>query len=81
MRNLDLLKKAFIEVLSIDPASDFDGLAYGVTAGWDSVAHMALVAAIEEAFEIMLASDEVIDVSNFQKGKEIVSRHGIEFEA
>jgi len=77
MSNLDLLKGAFVEVIGVDPASDFNDLAYGSTVGWDSVAHMALVAAIEGAFDIMLPTDDVIDMSSFSKAKEIVAKHGI----
>ncbi len=79
--NMESLKGAFREALSVDPAANFEELAYGVTPGWDSVAHMALVAAIESAFDIMLATDEVIDLSSFPKAREIVAKHGIAFDA
>jgi acyl carrier protein len=79
--NLERLKGAFREALNVDPAANFEALAYGVTTGWDSVAHMSLVAAIESAFDIMLATDEVIDLSSFPKAREIVGRHGITLDA
>ncbi len=79
--NVERLKGAFQEALSVDPAANFEELAYGVTAGWDSVAHMALVAAIENAFDIMLDTDEVIDLSSFSKARQIVGKHGIALDA
>lgn len=75
------LKDAFVKALSIDPGSDFDGLAYGMTVGWDSVAHMGLVAEIEATFDIMLSTDDLIAMSSFGKAKEIVGRYGIAFDA
>ncbi len=39
---------------------------------------MALVAAIESAFDIMLDTDDVIDMSNFAKAREIVTKYGVE---
>lgn len=77
--NLDKLKAAFVEALNTNPNGDFQSLAYGQTAGWDSVAHMALVAAIENQFDIMLSTDEVIDLSSFPKAMEIVSRYDVSF--
>jgi acyl carrier protein len=76
---LDTLKTAFTLSLGIDPKTEFDQLAYGITAGWDSVAHMSLISEIESAFDIMLTTDDVIGMSSFPKAMEIVSRHGIRF--
>ena len=81
MSNLDLLKSTFVDVIGIDPASDFNTLVYGSTVGWDSVAHMALIAAIEGAFDIMLPTDDVIDMSSFAKAREIVAKHGVSLDA
>jgi acyl carrier protein len=73
------LKGAFVEAVGMDSNTDFDTVRYGYTDGWDSVAHMQLVAAIENAFDIMLSTDEVINLSSYHKGQEIVASHGVEF--
>ena len=75
--NLDKLKQAFVENVGVPPETDWEHLAYGSTTGWDSVAHMALISGIENAFDIMLSTDEVINMSDWNKAKEIVSAHGI----
>jgi acyl carrier protein len=36
---------------------------------------MALIAAIEEGFDIMLDAEDVINMSSFSKAKEIVTRY------
>jgi acyl carrier protein len=77
--SLEKLKNAFVNVLGVGPEDDFESMAYGQTAGWDSVAHMALIAEIENAFDIMLPTDDVIGMSSFGKAKEIVSRSGVAF--
>ncbi len=81
MTGLDQLKNAFVVALGISPESNFDGLTYSVTPGWDSVAHMNLVAEIENTFNIMFATEDVIDMSSFAKAKEIVSKHGVNLDA
>ena len=77
--SMDKLKTAFINVLGMSPAADFDSMAYGQTLGWDSVAHMALISEIETAFDIMLDTDDVIGMSSFLKAKEILARNGVSF--
>ncbi len=78
---LDRLKNCFSEALGVGPDADFDDLEYAKTSGWDSVAHMKLVAEIESAFDIMLDTDDVINMSSFRVAKEIVSGHGIALDS
>lgn len=81
MTGLDRLKTAFSSSLGLSPNTDYNSLAYAQTKGWDSVAHMSLVAEIENTFDIMLATEDVIDMSSFGKAKEIVSKHGVSLDA
>jgi acyl carrier protein len=75
------LKDAFIQAIGLPPDTDFSTVQYGQTTGWDSVAHMQLVAEIENSFDIMFSTEQVIDMSSFQKGREIVASHGVSFAA
>ncbi len=45
------------------------------------MAHMALITAIEREFDVMLETNDVIEMSSVAKAKEILGRHGIEFDA
>lgn len=77
--NLDKLKTAFAEALALPPDIQYDGIEYGKTEGWDSVAHMALIAQIEGAFDVMLDSDEVVGLSGFLEAQKILAKHGVLF--
>jgi acyl carrier protein len=78
MNNTEKLKKAFTEALELQLEVINDDLSYG-TKNWDSVAHLALVASIETEFDIMLTSNDVIDMSSFKKAKEILEKYDIHF--
>lgn len=72
------LKAAFVEGLGIDAQdTDWSSLKYRGVPQWDSVAHMALVAEIEDAFDIMLETDDVIALSSFGAAKEILVKYGV----
>ncbi len=74
MTNLEMYNKAFIDALEVSE-NELEGLTYqGITA-WDSVGHMGLIAAIEDAFDIMMDTDDIIDFSSFEKGKEILEKN------
>jgi acyl carrier protein len=69
------LQSIFAESLGIELSTVTDDLLYASIAEWDSVAHMALIAAIEEDFDIMIDTEDVIDMSSFAKAKEIVRKY------
>lgn len=40
---------------------------------------MALVAEIEDAFDIMMDTEDIIDFSSYEKGKELLQKYNISF--
>lgn len=77
--NSTKLYQAFARALEIDESLVKDDLSYESIPEWDSVAHMALVAALENAFEAMLDTNEILDLSSVAKAKEILGNHGVNF--
>jgi len=71
MTNLEKYNSVFCETLQIEE-NKLAGLNYQGTELWDSVGHMTLVAALEDAFDIMMETDDMIDLSSYEKGKEIL---------
>lgn len=79
MDNAEKLREIFAKALEIDKGIVIDSLEYNSIPQWDSVAHMSLVAAIDDAFDIMMETDDVIDMSSFGKAKEILRKYEVEF--
>ena len=79
MSNKEKYVNAFVEALEVS-ADQVAGLKYQEIPNWDSVGHMGLIASIEDAFDIMMDTDDIIDLSSFEKGMEILSKnYDIEF--
>lgn len=74
MTNREKYVKVFVETLGVK-AEEVENLEYSGTPEWDSVGHMSLVAAIEESFDIMMDTDDIIDFSSFAKGMEILTQN------
>lgn len=74
MTNLEKYNHAFTESLEITE-DQLAGLEYQTITAWDSVGHMSLVAAIEDGFDIMMDTDDIIDFSSYEKGKEILAKN------
>ena len=70
----------FTDVLDLQPPVDWSAIRYQEAEGWDSVAHMTIVAELEDQLGIMLDTDEIIDMSSVEKVIEILSGHAAEIE-
>ncbi len=71
------VESIFSAALGINLESISDSLEYNTIPEWDSVAHMRLVAAIEEAYDIMLETDDVIDMSSVAVAKQILAKYDV----
>lgn len=79
MTNLEKYINAFAEALEIS-TDEVEGLEYQAIPAWDSVGHMSLMAAMEDTFDIMMDTEDIIDFNSFEKGKEILANnYDIEF--
>ncbi len=80
MNNLEKYTKVFVETFEVT-AEEAKNLKYQDIEAWDSVGHMGLISALEDAFDIMLDTDDIIDFNSFEKGKEILAKedYGVEF--
>lgn len=76
MENLEKYNKAFVEILLVDE-SRLPGLKYQDVPEWDSIGHMSLVAELEDAFDIMMETDDIVDLSSYERGKEILKKYDV----
>ena len=79
MNNEQKLREIFSESLGIDISQVTDELAYNTIPEWDSIAHMALISEIDDQFDTMLDTDDVLDMSTFAKAKEILAKYEVHF--
>ncbi len=79
MTNLEKYNKAFCDSFEID-TDKLQDLKYQGIDMWDSVGHMTLIANIEDAFDIMMDTDDIIDFSSYVKGLDILaSKYDVQF--
>ena len=80
MDNLKKYNQVFMDVLEIEEGQLNEKLEYQGLPNWDSVGHMNLIAELEDAFDIMMETDDIVDFSSYEKGKEILAKYEVDFE-
>jgi acyl carrier protein len=74
---MDKLTDCFVQAFAIERDQVTPKLAYQSIPQWDSVGHMALVAEIENTFNVTLDTDDIIGMSDIAKAVEILRKHGV----
>jgi acyl carrier protein len=75
--NKEKYDQAFIESFSVTP-DVLEELAYQSIPEWDSVGHMGLIAALEDTFDIMMETEDIIEFGSYVIGIEMMKKYDIE---
>ena len=62
----DALRQIFADMFDQPPESFVNETSPDTLLEWDSLAHLQLMAAIEEKFELSLAPEDQVDMLNFE---------------
>jgi len=66
----------FSEALALPADVDPTSLRYAETPGWDSLAHMELVSSLEDRFDVMFETDDILGMRDLAAAIEILGRLG-----
>ena len=77
MENLEKYNNAFVQVFSAKSEELNDDYGKETVDEWDSVHQLSLIAGLEEAFDIMFDPEDIMDMTSYVKGKELLSKYDI----
>lgn len=80
MKNMEKYTQVFVEMFG-KSADEVKNLHYQDIIEWDSVGHMTLVSSLEDTFDIMLETDDIIDFESYEKGIEILKKYNVDFDS
>lgn len=78
MTNLEKYNQAFIEVFAVEPSALNENFSKDTVDEWDSVHQLNIVALLEESFDIMFEPEDIMDLTSYEKGKEILRKYEVE---
>jgi acyl carrier protein len=74
----EVLHGAFTVAFDLTPDVEVEKLEIGVSPSWDSVAHMALVAELEDRFGIAIEVDDLVEMGTYDEVVDVLRRYGVE---
>ncbi len=77
MTNREKYDKVFIDCFGVTPEQLNEKFVYQCIPAWDSVGHMGMISALEEAFGIMLETEDIIEFGSYPIGIEKLKKYGV----
>lgn len=78
MSNLEKYNNAFVEVFGVEENVLGVNFDKDSVDGWDSVHQLNIIALLEEAFDIMLDPEDIMELTSYEKGKELMEKYDVE---
>lgn len=77
MENLEKYNNAFVQVFGAK-AEELN-INYGkeTVEEWDSVHQLSLISELEETFDIMFDPEDIMEMTSYAKGKELLKKYDI----
>lgn len=79
MTNLEKYKEVFKNIFGVDESVLNEDFTFKAISAWDSMTHMSLITELEDTFDIMLETEDIIHYGSYMNGIEILKRYGVEF--
>ena len=77
MEILEKYNKAFVDVFGAKVEELNDNYGKETVDEWDSVHQLSLIAEFEEAFDIMFDPGDIMEMTSYAKGKELLSKYDV----
>lgn len=78
--NIAKYNSVFQEVFGVGEG-ELKDLEYKKTGEWNSMAHIALISALEDAFDVNFEADDIFSFSSYEYGKKLLNdRFGIKVD-
>ena len=74
---LEKYNQIFAEILNVDLNQLNYELDKDSVDNWDSVLQLALVEGIEDKFDIMLDTEDILNFTSYELGKEILAKYEV----
>jgi acyl carrier protein len=78
MTNLEKYNAVFCEIFNVSESNLGDGFDRDAVSDWDSIRQLSLITMLEDKFEIFFDSTDILGLTSYQKGKEILRKYGVE---
>lgn len=80
MNNNQKYNQIFMDIFGVDSSELNENFTFQLINSWDSLTHLTLISEIENTFDIMFETEDILHFGGFENGKKILAKYGVVFE-
>ena len=80
MNNKEKYQQLFIDLFAVAPSDLDESFTFKDQSKWDSLAHLQLISELEETFDILFDSQDILNYGSYLNGLTILQRYGVELD-
>lgn len=80
MSNLEKYQSIFKRIFSVDESELNESFTFKNIEKWDSLVHISLISELEDAYDVLFETEDILHYGSYLNGIEILKRYGVEFE-
>jgi acyl carrier protein len=77
MTNIEKYNSVFVDCFAVSEDQLNENFVYQCVPAWDSVGHMGMIAGLEDAFDIMMDMEDIVDFESYTVGIETLKKYDI----
>ena len=78
MTNFEKYKDVFVRIFGVNPDILGETFTFKDVEIWDSVAHLSLISELEDVFDVMFESEDILPYGSFDNGILILRKYGVD---
>ena len=79
MKKKEAYSAIFEEIFNVDKSRLNENFNFNVVENWDSLTHLSLITALEDEFDVMFETNDILHFGGYQNGMKILEKYGIDF--
>ncbi|MCO5388434.1 acyl carrier protein [Desulfosporosinus sp.] len=79
MNNLKEYNKVFTTLFNINDYQLNKDFTFNNVEDWDSIVHLSLITELEDAFNVMFETEDILSFGSYENGMRILEKYEISF--
>ena len=80
MKNLEKYNNIFMNIFDVSEEELNGNFRFDSIDEWDSLTHMDLISQLEDEFDVMFETNDILSYQSYENGKKILEKYGISFK-
>ncbi len=77
MDNLEKYQEVFVDIFDVQAERLNDKFTFEEISCWDSITHMSLISRLEDTFDIMFETEEILHFGSYNNGIQLLRNKGV----